>query len=39
MGSYIRKIATLFKDAKLKVAFETTTTVGKLLSDTRKMNT
>jgi hypothetical protein len=28
-GNYIRKITNLFKDANLRVAFKTTTTVGK----------
>jgi hypothetical protein len=39
MGNYIRKITKFFKNTNLKVAFKTTTTVGKLLSDTCKMNT
>jgi hypothetical protein len=34
-GNYIRKITKLFKDANLMVAFKTTSTVGKPLSDTR----
>jgi hypothetical protein len=38
-GNYIRKITKLFKDANLKVAFKTTTTVAKLLSDTLTTNT
>jgi hypothetical protein len=38
-GKYIRKITKLFKDNFLKVGFKTTITVGKLLGDTRTMNT
>jgi hypothetical protein len=34
-GNYIRNITKLFKDTNLKVAFKTTTTAGKLLSNTR----
>jgi hypothetical protein len=37
--NYIRKITKLFKDTNLKVAFKTTTTIGKLLSDTHTTNT
>jgi hypothetical protein len=36
--NYIRKITKLFKGTNLKVAFKTTTTVDKLLSDTRTTN-
>jgi hypothetical protein len=38
-GNYIRKITKLFKDTNLKVAFKTTTTVGKQLSDNCTTNT
>jgi hypothetical protein len=38
-GNYIRKITKLFKDTNLKVAFKTTITACKLLSDTWTTNT
>jgi hypothetical protein len=38
-GNYIRKITKLFKDTNLKVAFKTTTTIGKLLNDNHITNT
>jgi hypothetical protein len=38
-GNYIRKITKLFKDTNLKVAFKTTTAVGKLVSDNHITNT
>jgi mevalonate kinase len=37
--NYIRKFTKLFKNTNLKVAFETITAVGKLVSDTRTTNT
>jgi hypothetical protein len=37
--NYIRKIIKLFKDTNLEAAFKTTTTIGKLLSDTNMTNT
>jgi hypothetical protein len=38
-GSYIRKTTKLFKETNLKVAFETTMTIGELLSDTHTKKT
>jgi hypothetical protein len=37
--NYIRKIIKLFKDTNLTIAFKTTTTIGKLLSDNNITNT
>jgi hypothetical protein len=37
-GNYIWKIAKLFKDTNLKVAFKTTFTLGKLLNEEQEIN-
>jgi hypothetical protein len=38
-GNYTHKVTNLFKDANLNVAFKTTTTVGKLLTNRGRTNT
>jgi hypothetical protein len=37
-GNYIRKITKLFKDTNLKIAFKTTSTLGKLLNEKQEID-
>jgi hypothetical protein len=37
-GHYIRKVTKFFKDTNIRIAYRTTSTIGKLLNEKQKMN-